>query len=197
MGDDLPTTEHSAAIVLDRPRGVEGKIDRRSARTRRALLTAFIELVLERNYAAIGIGDIVERADVGRSTFYSHFRSKDAVLVGSMQWMFEILADCCLETEPREPVYELVEHFWSNRRLARIVLAPPIDRKLRRALTATIIDRIERRPPKGGPRSNAGLAATAIAAAQLGVLEAWTRGDIAAPARQVGETIIAIAAGVR
>src|SRR4051812_36054131 len=70
--------------------------DRRTARTRRALLAAFVALVQERRYEAIRVGDIVDEADVGRSTFYGHFKSKDDLLRQSMDWLLRILAEAAV-----------------------------------------------------------------------------------------------------
>lgn len=53
------------------------KTDRRVERTRELLQKALIELIRERGYEAITIQDIVDRANVGRTTFYLHYRSKD------------------------------------------------------------------------------------------------------------------------
>lgn len=50
--------------------------DRRTARTRQALETAFIELLREKHYDSIAIHEITDRANVGRSTFYLHYPSK-------------------------------------------------------------------------------------------------------------------------
>jgi AcrR family transcriptional regulator len=66
--------------------------DRRTARSRRAITSAFVALVLERRYDAIRVGDIVEKADVGRSTFYEHFRSKDDLLRQSMEGLLARIA---------------------------------------------------------------------------------------------------------
>jgi AcrR family transcriptional regulator len=159
-------------------------------RTRRALLTAFIELVLERGYAAIGIADIVERADIGRSTFYAHFRSKDELLIASMQWMFDILADSLSPAAPREPLNNLVAHYWSNRRLARVVLSQPIEPKLRRALTATIQHRLAARATADADPDQFKLTAIRIANAQLGVLTAWTSGEVSATQTAVAAALI-------
>jgi len=52
-------------------------IDRRVARTRAMLQRAHIALILERDYEAITVDDICEAANVGRSTFYAHYTSKD------------------------------------------------------------------------------------------------------------------------
>jgi len=53
------------------------KTDRRVQRTRELLQKALIELIGERGYDAITIQDIVDRANVGRTTFYLHYSSKD------------------------------------------------------------------------------------------------------------------------
>ncbi|NLE82528.1 MAG: TetR family transcriptional regulator [Rhodococcus sp.] len=57
--------------------------DRRVRRTRRLLHESLIGLMLERGYARITVQDILDRADVGRSTFYSHYRDKDDLLAVS------------------------------------------------------------------------------------------------------------------
>src|SRR5882672_10097757 len=53
------------------------KVDRRTNRTRRSLSTALVELVKEKRFDDITVQNVIDRADVGRSTFYSHFRDKD------------------------------------------------------------------------------------------------------------------------
>ncbi len=53
------------------------KMDRRVRRTRELLQKALIELISERGYDLITIQEIVDRANVGRTTFYAHYGSKD------------------------------------------------------------------------------------------------------------------------
>ena len=57
------------------------KIDRRVQRTRELLQKALIELIKERGYDAISIQDIVEHANVGRTTFYLHYSSKEELFM--------------------------------------------------------------------------------------------------------------------
>ncbi|MET8797750.1 TetR/AcrR family transcriptional regulator [Nocardia sp. NPDC004568] len=57
--------------------------DRRVRKTRHALHRALIELMMERPYDRITVSDVITRADVGRSTFYAHYRDKDDLLVVS------------------------------------------------------------------------------------------------------------------
>src|SRR6516165_9120812 len=48
--------------------------DRRVRRTRANLQRALLELVAEQDLSAISVADVVDRADVSRSTFYDHYR---------------------------------------------------------------------------------------------------------------------------
>jgi AcrR family transcriptional regulator len=57
------------------------KVDRRVRRTRQALHKALISLALEKKYDSITVQEVLDRADVGRSTFYTHFQNMDEVLI--------------------------------------------------------------------------------------------------------------------
>lgn len=59
-------------------------IDRRVVRTRTTLYDSLVQLIRERGYDSIRIEDILERANIGRSTFYAHFKSKDELLERSL-----------------------------------------------------------------------------------------------------------------
>lgn len=64
-------------------------MDRRQRRTRRAIYEAFEGLVRERPYSTITVAQIIEAADVGRTTFYAHFETKDDLLKELCTEMFD------------------------------------------------------------------------------------------------------------
>jgi AcrR family transcriptional regulator len=61
--------------------GRMGKVDRRVRRTRESLHKALISLTLEKSYDSITVQEVLDRADVGRSTCYTHFQSMDELLI--------------------------------------------------------------------------------------------------------------------
>lgn len=58
----------------------QNDLDRRVQKTRKLLQDALIELVAEKGYETITIQEILDKANVGRSTFYAHFQDKDQLL---------------------------------------------------------------------------------------------------------------------
>lgn len=55
-------------------------MDRRQRKSREAIFGAFTALLSEKDLGKITVGEIIERADVGRATFYAHFETKDYLL---------------------------------------------------------------------------------------------------------------------
>jgi AcrR family transcriptional regulator len=59
--------------------------DRRVRRTQDLLRRALLSLIQEKGYDRITVQDILDRADIGRSTFYAHYRDKDDLLRAGFQ----------------------------------------------------------------------------------------------------------------
>jgi AcrR family transcriptional regulator len=69
------------------------QLDRRTQRTQRTLLDALIDLLKVKHYDAITVKDIVEKANVGRSTFYAHYQTKDDLLKCGFERVLDRLLD--------------------------------------------------------------------------------------------------------
>jgi len=98
--------------------------DRRVARTRDALKKAFVDLLLSKGYAAISVHDIAERANVGRSTFYMHFKSREDLLHACLARPSTPLADLVDGAAP-ETLEPLLAHFKEQRRRNRAIFESP------------------------------------------------------------------------
>lgn len=70
--------------------------DRRVQKTQNLLREALASLIREKDYDSIVVQDVLDRANVGRSTFYTHFRDKDDLLVSGIYDMVHL-------NQPREP----------------------------------------------------------------------------------------------
>src|SRR5882757_7950674 len=68
-------------------------IDRRATRTRAMLQEAHVALIMNKGYEAMTIQDICDTANVGRSTFYTHYKSKDDLRRSSFEHLRKLLTD--------------------------------------------------------------------------------------------------------
>jgi AcrR family transcriptional regulator len=92
--------------------------DRRITRTRENLFHAILTLMLEKRYDDITVQDIIDRANVGRSTFYAHFQDKEDLAVSNLVHGLDILARAIEQSNPNPnnflPGRELFEHIREN-----------------------------------------------------------------------------------
>lgn len=91
--------------------------DRRVLKTRQGIQDALFSLMQEKAYSRITIQEIIDRANVGRSTFYSHYETKEDLLISCVGDLLEALNQYMVnqleegDTTPRLlPVDELFEH---------------------------------------------------------------------------------------
>jgi AcrR family transcriptional regulator len=66
--------------------------DRRTRRTRGRLNSAMVELIQEKRFDDITVQNVIDRADVGRATFYTHFRDKEDLFEQQWEQFNQVLA---------------------------------------------------------------------------------------------------------
>src|SRR5512134_2049542 len=116
------------------------KTDRRIQRTRQSLRAALLELIKEKGYDAISTEEITERANVGRATFYLHYKDKEDLLLEEfsemanekVQVLSEIPFSAWLQSgedkrtakgkRPAPPLLIVFEHIYDNSELYYILL---------------------------------------------------------------------------
>ena len=84
--------------------------DRRITKTRKAIYTAFLQLLNQKDYESITVQEIIDLADVGRSTFYSHYESKELLLDELCRYLFHHL----FEREKNISIEACVTHILSQ-----------------------------------------------------------------------------------
>ena len=105
----------------------EVEVDRRVRRTRRILLDAFIALVLERGYDGLTVQDILDRADVGRSTFYAHYRDKETLLLSCFDGVRGDLTAAFAAGAP-DPAAVVFAHAHAHRDVYKVLCGRPFQK---------------------------------------------------------------------
>ena len=153
-------------------------IDRRRQRTRDAIRKAFIDLAFNRRYDEFSTADLIATANIGKSTFYEHYKGKDDVLRSLMEGMLGELARAATGQLDPAKLRFLLAHFWDNRRLGKSVFGPPLVQPIRRRLAELIEEALcEQSRMTGRARRATSLY---MAAGQIGLLNAWLSGELSA-----------------
>jgi AcrR family transcriptional regulator len=147
--------------------------DRRVVRTRTALLGAFNRLFLTRGRRPAAPAEIAREAEVGRSTFYEHFSSADALYLEALKRPLAALADAAAGRGDPASLEPLLAHFWEQRRHARDTLSG----RLRPRVAALFADLVEERLDGASLALAPRLAARTLADAALAPLAAWLAGE--------------------
>ncbi len=103
----------------------QDKTDRRSQRTHRLVNAAMLELLFEKQYDGITIQDILDRAGIGRSTFYTHYFDKEDVLTSIAEQMLEMLGQQFAQRQAEQkiiPALELFQHVQQNQQYFQAML---------------------------------------------------------------------------
>lgn len=91
-GNGIKTkSDHAQASPKPEPK-VVSKTDRRVLRTRDTLGDALVELIQEKPFDDITVQEVLDRAGVGRSTFYTHYRDKDDLFLSDVEDFFQMFS---------------------------------------------------------------------------------------------------------
>jgi AcrR family transcriptional regulator len=150
--------------------------DRRVRRTRQILHDALTSLILEKGYERLTVQDILDRADVGRSTFYSHFRDKEALLLSCFDGLREELRREFAAGGP-SPAAIVFDHAHRHRRVYKALCGKQGGNVVHRHLHRLIGEAMRDHPlgrPEGVP---AEVVTEFYASATVGLLIWWVDRD--------------------
>jgi AcrR family transcriptional regulator len=182
--------------------------DRRVRRTRRALQDALLALMTEKGYEAVTVQDIIDRADVGRSTFYTHYTYKDDLLLdcfADLRSIVEQPATTGPAGRRRLLGFSLpmFRHVHEQQRLARVVFGRPgrtpvleqIEELLAGIVRAEIAALPAADPPSRVPQETL---VRYVIGAYLSLLEWWLTADPAISPEDMDRIFqILVAPGIR
>ena len=139
-------------------------MDRRQRKTRKAIVSAFEELMSEEHFSQVTVAQIIERADIGRSTFYAHFETKEELIDQIGSEMFDhifdgVNKDCTTHADLKTPDLEgMLAHLLYHLRDAHggvcgklLMEGEPRFTKYFRLKLAELIEANAPKPPKGVP----------------------------------------------
>jgi AcrR family transcriptional regulator len=165
------------------------KSDRRVSRTRRQLREALMSLILEKGYDAVTVEDITSRADLGRTTFYLHYRDKEELLLESIDAIANDLKSQVdrmtsaggQTADQPQPIHMAFHHAAEHADLYRIILqgegATKTATRIRRIISSGIIDFLQARAQMTAASPTAPrilqMVADYFASALLGYLTWW------------------------
>lgn len=120
----MSTNQHARLREHETPRtAAPRKLDERARRTRDRLGMALLELMLEKPINEVTVQQVLDRASVGRSTFYVHFRDKNDLLLSQLETFLEIMStrlSARREASLRVvPVEEMFAHIGGQNRIWR------------------------------------------------------------------------------
>lgn len=170
-------------------------LDRRSQRSRRAILVAMLSLLGEQTFARITVAQICLRADVARPTFYLHFAGKQEALLSFMDDVFEQFFAGIEAQLPQAELattaicLELFEQWQRHRQLLRALLDAGLESTMQqrfRHYGARLVGRyLSQRQLSVPEPALMPYLIDSIAATALAFLMRWLREDLAPPAAEL------------
>jgi AcrR family transcriptional regulator len=161
----------------------QDKQDRRSQRTRQLVTSAMMELLTEKRYEAITIQDILDRAGIGRTTFYTHYFDKEDVHASMLEQMLEKMTQELPKRQPRQgimPSLELFQHIQQDHKHFQAIAGGPTAERLWETMQTALGKTIEQglksaRRDKKQPTIPIKVMSSYLSGAFLNLLKWWLK----------------------
>jgi AcrR family transcriptional regulator len=174
-----------------------GKEDRRTRRTRQLLRDALLALLKNKRYEDISVQDIIERAEVARSTFYMHYLHKDDLLVGkwgvfasNLGHHAELMSDDVKDTQSMFPTRVWFQHIQAQdhilKTIARDSAMDLAMKTLHSILRSDIQAKVQSHISEDSPIPPS-LVMDYIASSLMTIIKWWVRNDMSYPPQRMDE----------
>jgi AcrR family transcriptional regulator len=165
----------------------QDKQDRRSQRTRQLVNAAMLELLSEKRYDDITVQDILDKAGIGRTTFYTHYFDKEDVHASMMEQMLGEMSQQLPARHTEQgivPSLELFQHIQQDHKHFQAMAGGPTAERLWETMQAAMSKTIEqglRSARKSGSHPSIPLKVMApyLAGAFLSLLKWWLKSGMA------------------
>jgi AcrR family transcriptional regulator len=187
------------------------KRDRRVNRTRRALRSSLLALILERGYDTVTIEDITSRADLGRTTFYLHYHDKEELFLETLGELVDNLVAQIAQipisawilpgpggssvVETAAPIVLTFQHAADNAGLYRLILrgeaAFSAKRRLHKIINRAVQEFLRLKQDKENlvinPQVPMDVFASYLAISWLGIIAWWLEEDLPYTPEEMGQ----------
>jgi AcrR family transcriptional regulator len=169
--------------------------DRQIQRTQQFLLNALIDLIIEKGYEKITVQDIIDRANVGRTTFYSHFQDKQDLLLSGFEKLDDIFENFRSESSLAKSNWDfslaLFQHAEEQRTAFKALFGKQAGvvmlHHLQKALTAYLKEQFRAMLPKKEQPVPPDIFVRYFVSTFLGLLTWWLDNDASDSAVQMNE----------
>ena len=169
--------------------------DRQVQRTRQFLLNALVDLIVEKGYEKVTVQDIIDRANVGRTTFYSHFQGKEDLLLSGFEKLRDVFEDFRSESSFEKSLWDfslaLFQHAEQQRQPFKALFGKQargvVVSLFQKALVDYLKERFQARFPKKKQPVPLDVFVQYLFSVFLGLLTWWLDNDISYSAKQMNE----------
>jgi AcrR family transcriptional regulator len=177
---------------------VKVRVDRRIQRTEQQLHDALMTLIQEKGFESLSVQNIIDRANIGRATFYTHFDSKEDLLASGSERLRVSLQErqrAALAAGVRDDArlfwfsHELFAHANEHRTVFRAMVGKRsgavVQQMMHKMLVDLVRDEVKQMMPAGVPTTAAEAVAQFIGGGFFGLLYWWVTGRMRMPVDEV------------
>ncbi|MFE4709927.1 TetR/AcrR family transcriptional regulator [Paenibacillus sp. NPDC056722] len=175
---------------------MEEKLDRRTKKSRKAIQSTFLTLLLHDGFDSITVKTLTEKADISRKTFYLHFTDKNDLLDAIVQEQIRELKSTCAESKATDFIESTIvwfHYFEQKKDFFYALFKSESTVSFRKQLLNCLMEQIGGEIPIGDITQDRDLKIRFLSTAVIGIVESFVMDEINSDcehiARQVGKLL--------